>query len=64
MLTLGECIEKQKAKPVMAQQDDLMITYRCPRCRTGLAARVGSVCIGHQNKYCSNCGQKLDWSVI
>lgn len=61
MLTLNECVEKQVARPLKAEYDDLMITYRCPRCFTGRAAKVGSVIIGNQTKYCSDCGQKLDW---
>lgn len=64
MLTLHECVEKQTEKPVKVKQDSLMVTYKCPRCRVVLAERIGSVVIGNQNKYCSDCGQKLDWREI
>ena len=64
MLTLKECVQKQMAKPLRTEYDGFMITYRCPCCFTGRASKVGSVIIGNKSKYCSDCGQKLDWSEI
>ena len=63
-IPLSECIEKRKAKPVIATKEDFILLYRCPRCYMGLAFRVGKEVIGNTNHYCGDCGQKLDWSVI
>ena len=64
MLTLNECVQKQSAMPVKATKDEFMVTYKCPRCFKGRAFRVGKEVICNQSNYCSDCGQKLDWSWI
>lgn len=64
MITLNECVQKQRAMPVKATKDCFMVVYRCPRCINGLAFRVGTEIVGNQNKYCGDCGQKLDWRKI
>ena len=36
--------------------------FRCPICNKKIVSKLGEWISGRPQKYCDNCGQKLDWS--
>lgn len=63
MITLNECVEKQFAKKPSFRARDCVKDYKCPRCGDLVLSKVdGAYVYGRRTNYCSECGQKLDWS--
>lgn len=63
-----ESMEKQIPKKPIKEWDRIkgdIIDYRfhCPVCKTEICSIRSNVAIGHKQKHCEICGQKLDWSV-
>ena len=44
-------------------ENDCVEDYKCPTCNSRLISRIqGEWCAGRFAKYCSECGQALDWA--
>ena len=61
---LKKLIEKQiPKKPVLRKMGYESLDFNCPCCGNKQISQIGSSWIaGQKYKYCSNCGQTIDWS--
>lgn len=58
--SLKECVDLQTPmKPIRVTAGEVVSTYRCPSCIEHIVWEIGH---HPYEEYCSNCGQKIDWS--